>query len=262
VRWPRKETGPNVGLRSAPIALLERKNTSSDDHSLSDRPAFLETPRNAIGPVVKEKVIVTGRTFIIQRPERSDHLLDDPRVRASYSADEYLPYWTDLWPAGRMLAKVILREPWASGLKTLELGCGLGLPGIAALSQGLRVTFADCDATALRFAAENARANHFEDFDLLQMDWRCPPGDLAFPIILASDLAYELRNLAPLAALIKKALMPGGICLLTDPDRPLAPRLREELTFDGLRFTTQVVRAGEPGGRRTKGTLYRIYHAH
>jgi predicted nicotinamide N-methyase len=261
VRWSRKEIDPSVDLRFAPFALLERENPSSVDHSLPDRPAFPETPSNAIGPVVKEKIIVDGKILIIQRPEGSDHLLDDPRVRASFSADEYLPYWTDLWPAGRMLAKVILREPWPPGMKALELGCGLGLPGIAALSQGLRVTFADCDMTALRFAAENARANQFENFDLLRLDWRCPPDDLAFPVILASDLAYELRNLAPLAALIKKALMPGGICLLTDPDRPLAPRLREELTFEGLRFTTQVVRAGEPGGRRTKGTLYRIYHA-
>jgi predicted nicotinamide N-methyase len=160
-----------------------------------------------------------------------------------------------------MLAKVILRELWTPGLKALELGCGLGLPGIAALRQGLRVTFADCDMTALRFASENARANHFENFDLMRLDWRRPPDDLAFPVILASDLAYELRNLAPLAALIKKVLSPGGICLLTDPDRPLAPRLREELTFEGLKFTTQLVRAGEPGGHRTKGTLYRIYHA-
>jgi len=219
-----------------------------------------ETPWDAIGTITKEDVIIQGRTFVIQRPDRSDHLIDDPSVQAAFAADEYLPYWTDLWPAARMLAKVILQEPWMSGSKALEIGCGLGLPGIAALSQGLRVTFADCDARALRFAAENARANHFDGFDVLRLDWRHPP-NLVFPIILASDLAYELRNLAPLAALIKKTLAPGGVCLLTDPDRPLAPRLREELTFKGLRFTTRLVRAGEPGGRRTRGTLYRIYHA-
>jgi predicted nicotinamide N-methyase len=220
-----------------------------------------ETPWNAIGPRVKENVFVGGRTFVIERPDRSDHLLDNPSVQAAFSADEYLPYWTDLWPAARMLAKVILREPWTPGMHALEIGCGLGLPGIAALSQGLHVTFADCDATALRFAADNARANHFEEFGLLQLDWRCPPDDLLFPIILASDLAYELRNLAPLAAMIKRTLAPGGVCMLTDPDRPLAPRLREEFAYEGLAFTTQVVRAGEPGGRRTKGTLYRIYHS-
>ena len=51
------------------------------------------------------------------------------------------------------------------------------------------------------------------------MDWRYPPEDLQFPIILASDLIYEMRNVAPLVALIRKMLAPGGTCLLTDQDR-------------------------------------------
>jgi predicted nicotinamide N-methyase len=220
-----------------------------------------ETPWNAIGPVIKEKVIISGRSFVIERPDRSDQLLDDPLVQAAFKIDEYLPYWTDLWPAARMLAKVILREPWEPETSALEIGCGLGLPGIAALSRGLHVTFADCDATALQFAAQNARLNHFHDFDLLPLDWRFPPEGLTYPIVLASDLSYELRNLAPLAVFINKCLAPDGVCLLTDPDRPLAPRLREELAYEGLRFETQLIRAGQPGGRRTKGTLYRIYHA-
>jgi hypothetical protein len=67
--------------------------------------------------------------------------------------------------------------------------------------------------------------------------------------------------LAPLASFIKKVLQPGGICLLTDPSRPLAPRLREELNYERLFFTTQVVRAGEPGSQRVKGALYRIRHS-
>ncbi len=231
------------------------------DQSSLSIPVLTETPWDAIGPIAKERVLVVGRSFIIHRPDQSEHLLDHPSVQASFAADEYLPYWTDLWPAARMLAKVIAREFWTPGTPALEIGCGLGLPGIAALSQGLQVTFADCDATALRFAADNARANNLHDFRLLQLDWRCPPSDLSFPIILASDLAYELRNLAPLATFIKRVLQPGGICLLTDPNRPLAPRLREELSYERLFFTTQVVRAGEPGSQRVKGTLYRIRHS-
>ena len=224
-------------------------------------PVLPETPWEAIGPIVKERVLIDDRSFIIYRPDQSKHLLDDPSVQASFAADEYLPYWTDLWPAARMLAKVIARENWTPGTPALEIGCGLGLPGIVALSRGLQVTFADCDATALRFAADNAQANNLHHFRLRQLDWRRPPHGLAFPIILASDLAYELRNLAPLAGIIKRMLQPGGICLLTDPNRPLAPRLREELTYERLSFTTQVVRAGEPGGQRVKGTLYRIRHS-
>jgi predicted nicotinamide N-methyase len=217
-----------------------------------------ETPPEALGPIVREPVIIEGRTFLISRPDESDRLLDHPIVRSAFADDEYLPYWADLWPAARMLAKAIVRQSWPAGLEALEVGCGLGLPGIAALAVGLRVTFSDYDATALRFAAENARANGFHDYQLLQLDWRYPPAGLQAPVILASDLLYEQRNVAPLVALIKQVLTPGGLCLLTDQDRVPSYTLRETLTAEGLAFTTQVARAGEPGGRRVKGTLYRI----
>jgi predicted nicotinamide N-methyase len=222
------------------------------------RPPLPETPLEALGPVVREHVLIEGRTFIIDRPGESDRLLDHPTVRAAFARDEYMPYWADLWPAARMLAKAVLRQSWPAGLRALEVGCGLGLPGIAALAAGMRVTFSDYDATALRFAAGNARANGFADFDLLQMDWRYPPEGLRVPLVLASDLIYEMRNVAPLVALIKQVLTPDGMCLLTDQDRVPSHVLRETLAAEGLPFTTQLMRAGEPGGRRLKGTLYRI----
>src|SRR5207302_2858191 len=173
----------------------------------------------SLGPLVREEVIVEGRTFVIVRPGQSDRLLDHPAVLSAFAADEYMPYWADLWPAARMLAKAVLREAWPPGLEALEIGCGLGLPGIAALAAGLRVTFSDYDATALHFAADNAALNGFDAFQLLQLDWRSPPADLKVPVVLGSDLIYELRNVAPLVGLIKQVLRPGGVCLLTDQDR-------------------------------------------
>ncbi len=222
-------------------------------------PQLPATPDDACGPPVREAVIVEGRTFLLNRPGNSDDALDHPYVQGAFAADEYMPYWMDLWPGARMLAKVILREPWpAQGLDMLEVGCGLGLAGIAALACGHRVTFSDYDATALRFAAANARLNGFDDFRLLQMDWRHPPADLRVPVILASDVIYEIRNIAPLLALIKKVLLPGGVCLMTDQDRTPMQHLRKSLDEEGFVWTPQLVRAGEPGGHRVKGTLYRI----
>ena len=227
------------------------------DPPFEKRP-FPETPRDALEPLVRETVIVDRRRFLIDRPAESDHLLDHPTIRAAFAADEYLPYWTELWPAARMLAKVVLREPAAPGLEALEVGCGLGLPGIAALAAGLRVTFSDCDLTALHFAAENARLNGFHEFRLLPLDWRSPPEGLRVPVLLASDLIYELRNINPLVALLQKVLLPGGVCLLTDQDRLPAYNLTDALVGEGLPFTTRTLHAGAPGARRVKGTLYRI----
>jgi len=219
-----------------------------------------EAVLDSLGPMVREQVFVEEKAFVIVRPGQSDRLLDHPAVLSAFAADEYMPYWADLWPAARMLAKAILREKWTPGLEALEIGCGLGLPGIAALSMGLRVTFSDYDATALRFAGNNARLNGFEEFNLLQLDWRSPPADLKFPVVFGSDLIYELRSVSPLVGLLKQVLHPEGVCLLTDQDRVPSHLLRETLTREGMTFTTRTMRAGEPGGRRLKGTLYRVTH--
>jgi predicted nicotinamide N-methyase len=219
---------------------------------------FPETPVHALGQIVRERIVVDGRTFWITRPDASNQLMEHPVIKANYAVNEYLPFWTELWPAARMLAKVVLRESWLPGTRALEIGCGLGLPGIAALACGLEMTFSDLDATALRFAGDNARLNGFKKFQLLPLDWHRPPQGLQVPVILASDLIYELRAINPLVALIQQVLAPGGICFLVDQNRLPSYNLTDALIGEGLPFTTQVVRAGEPGGRRVKGTLYRI----
>jgi predicted nicotinamide N-methyase len=226
------------------------------------RPVFMETPPGAIAHVRRETVVVNQRQILIERPAESDALLDEPAILAANLNDDYMPYWADIWPAARMMAKAILREPFEnfpqpSG-EALELGCGLGLAGIAALMRGLRVVFSDYDLTALKFAERNARLNGLVRFRTMPLDWRFPPDNQQFPLIIAADLTYEMRNVEPLVALIRRLLLPGGTCLLTDPDRSPAPRLRERLAEVGLPYTTQFIRAGEPGGMRTKGTLYRI----
>src|SRR5262249_16105585 len=151
----------------------------------------------------------------------------------------YLPYWADLWPAARMLGAAILREQWTPGAEALEIGCGLGLPGVVALSVGLRVTFSDYDPTVLRFAADNARRNGFGVVRMLRLDWRNPPEGIRVPVVLASDLVYEERNVEPVAKLIRTVLAPGGLCLMADQDRVPSQAMRQALADAGLPFTTQ-----------------------
>jgi predicted nicotinamide N-methyase len=227
-------------------------------------PEFVETPLNAIPDRQIERVIIDRFEFQVERPADSYALLDDPIVLEAHERDEYMPYWADLWPAARMLAKAVAKEDWSKypkagdKLEVLELGCGLGVPGLTALACGLRVIFSDYDLTAVRFAAANARRNKLFDFKSMPLDWRSPPADLHVPVILGADLTYETRNIDPLVKLIRQVLLPGGVCLLTDQDRTPAPLLREQLGYAGLKYETEIVRAGEPGGYRLQGTLYRI----
>ena len=221
-------------------------------------PRFHATPPEAITEIVRDTVYVGDYSFRIDRPVDWDKLLDHPWVRSAAASDDYVPYWAQLWPAARMLAKVVVREKWIQPLPVLEIGCGLGLAGIAALARGLKVTFSDVDETALRFAADNARLNGFKGFTTLPLDLRCPPNDIQYPVVIGSDLMYEERLVDPLVNLLDAVLAPGGLCLITDPDRTPARVFRWKLAEAGYDVAPERVRAGEPGGERTKGTLYRI----
>jgi hypothetical protein len=91
-----------------------------------------------LGNIIREKVIIEDRTYWIDHPSEGDRLIDHPAVHDAFARDEYMPYWTDLWPASRMLAKAILHEPWTP--ETVAL-----VDGIAGNLQRLR-----CVCPALR----------------------------------------------------------------------------------------------------------------
>jgi predicted nicotinamide N-methyase len=225
-------------------------------------PRLHATPPEAVAETVRETVFVDDYTFQIERPTDSDKLLDHPWVRSAYAADEYVPYWPSLWPAARMLAKAVVREPWEKypqPVRVLEIGCGLGLAGVACLARGLHVTFSDVDETALTFAAANARLNGFPiGFRTRPLDFRCPPATEQYPVVIGSDLMYAARLVEPLVGVLAAVLAPGGTCLIADPDRLAARVFKWRLEEVGYDVTAQFIRAGEPGGERTKGTLYRI----
>lgn len=230
---------------------------------MSNPTRIICTPADAVAERILETVIVERRTFILERPSGIELVFNHPIVLSTYATHEYIPYWTDLWAAGRMLAKVVLRESWEqwpAPVQALEIGCGLGLGGIAALARGLHVTFSDIDEMAVRFATANAARNGFTQFAALPLDMRSPPEGVTFPVIIGSDLMYIEAMVEPLAAFIKATLAPGGLALITDPDRECARSFRWRCGEAELDVEPSFIRAGEPGGERTKGTLYRIRH--
>ena len=232
---------------------------SSLEHS--PRPFIHTTPPDAVGQSIQRKVSIGDRTFTIAYPGNADQLLDHSSTHEAFNADEYMPYWAELWPASQMLGEAVLKEAeqqqWTNGTTALEIGCGVGLPGIVALSLGLRVIFSDYDKTATEFAASNAQQNGFDNFETLPLDWRVPP-DFQVPLILAADVIYEERNIEPLIQFIQSVLAPGGTCLLSDPDRSTRGGFRYALKRSPLSFSAQSAQAPGPENRLVQGTVYRI----
>lgn len=181
-------------------------------------------------------------------PGQPDSLLDEKSVRAANHHDDYMPYWAYLWPAAIAMSQQIINGPWAKGTEVLELGCGVGLVGLAALAVGCRVTMTDYDPQAVVVAAHNARLNGFTDFDVQQLDWRNPPAR-QFPVILGCDLLYEERNLEPILNLLDRMLSPGGECWLADGGRrhiQLFLRLAGERGFEIRIFNAEGIELSVP----------------
>ena len=167
------------------------------------------------------------RSVHLTLPANPDGFVDDKDVLAAGERDDYMPFWANLWPASLPMARQVASQSWSAGLRTLEVGCGIGLVGIAALSRGLDVTFSDYDPLAVEIARGNARQNGFvtEAPADMRFDWR----DLKavtlqpFPVILGCDVLYELDTHGPVLDVIDRFMNVDGICWLGDPGRQYLP---------------------------------------
>jgi len=225
------------------------------------KPRIHRTPSEAITERTREQVCVDGVNFQIERPLSPDLFFDHPKVREAYDQDEFIPYWTELWPAAWLLTQAILREPWeqyAQPVEILELACGLGLPGLAALHRGLWVTFSDIDELAVDFAVYNAKLNGFSRFDRRAIDLRSPPADLRVKVLIGADLLYEQRLLEALIPFIQATLAPDGVCLIADPDRVTARPFHHLTEAAGLTVERTPVSAPDGSGATIFGAIYRI----
>jgi predicted nicotinamide N-methyase len=132
------------------------------------------------------------------------------------------PFWAAIWSAAPALAERVVGKCWPPGMSALELGCGVGLPGLGALAAGMSVTFSDYIPLAVRLALENAHRNGFSAATGFQLDWHKPPAVKPFPLVLASDVLYEQQLHADLLTTLDRVLAPDGECWIGDPLRSAA----------------------------------------
>jgi predicted nicotinamide N-methyase len=170
--------------------------------------------------LVDQVVALPGRELVLRAPRDSELLLDEE----AFAHEEFLPYWAELWPSAVALARVIARRP-LTGRRVLELGCGLGLPAIAAALAGGRVLATDWSEDAVAMTAANAARNEAH-LDAAVFRWDADPAGLGppWPLVLASDVLYEPRNVPLLLALLPRVTAAGGEAWLADPGRAPAAR--------------------------------------
>ncbi|UGS36622.1 class I SAM-dependent methyltransferase [Capillimicrobium parvum] len=168
---------------------------------------------------VEEVVGLDGRELLIVRPRDSEALLDEE----AFEQEELLPYWAELWPSALALARAVGGRALHRA-RVLELGCGLGLPAIAAALAGGRVTATDWSADAIAFTARNAARNGAAVRTAV-VSWAEADPLLAqapWDLVLGSDLLYERRNVPLLLDLLPRLVGERGAVWIADPGRASA----------------------------------------
>lgn len=200
--------------------------------------AALRAEATKAGPLREDRITLprSERVLTIHRPEDTDalldHVVDDP--------EQNLPYWAEIWPSGIALADAILADPTiVRGKRTLELGAGIGVTAIAALSSSAKLLAVDYAPEALTLCRFNALVNTGQDVETCQLNWRRPDAGFkarvgnGFPVVLAADVLYERRDVAPLLTLVDSLVAADGVFWLAHPRRDPALRFIEAMVTDG-----------------------------
>jgi predicted nicotinamide N-methyase len=169
--------------------------------------------------LVEDVVGIGGRELSLLRPREPDALLSEE----AFAHEEFLPYWAELWPSALALARVVGVRA-LRGARVLELGCGLGLPSLAAAAAGGRVVATDWSPDAVAMTARNAERNGLR-VEAMVASWTAPEALIAhapWDLVLASDVLYERRNGEALLPLLPRLIDSRGEIWLADPGRPAA----------------------------------------
>jgi predicted nicotinamide N-methyase len=153
-----------------------------------------------------------------------------PRSAAALAGEEdgaagfvYPPHWAEPWPSGVELAHAVAADDW-HGAAVVDLGCGLGLPSVAAAGAGARVLATDRSPDAVTFAAVNAECTGVV-IETAVCRWAEPRPLLErapWRLVLAADVLYGQECVDELLELLPRLVDDNGEVLLADPQRPLA----------------------------------------
>lgn len=177
-----------------------------------------------INEFVTQTIELPSGELKVLQPADAAEIPDDHQVEWAPIA----PYWSVLWRSGVALARELDLED-LTGLRVVELGCGLAIPSIAAARGGAEVIATDGDIDALAVVRRNAEANSVE-LKTAAVDW-ADPNELVdrgpFDIALASDVLYERPGVAMLLNLLPRL---APVAWVADPGRPAAEAFFEQAT--------------------------------
>jgi predicted nicotinamide N-methyase len=199
-------------------------------------------------PLVDRSVEAAGRIWRITSVENLDALLE--RVHTDNELETF-PYGLLFWPSAIGLAEHLSeKRHLMQGKRVLEIGAGVGLPGIVAQSLGAIVSQSDYQADALLLSRINAVQNGVQGIETFIADWRDFSPETKYDVVIGSDVMYERSVHDALADVLGRAIAPGGLILLSDPMRPQAMEFMDRMERGGRRYTMESEQVWWEGDRK------------
>ncbi len=121
------------------------------------------------------------------------------------------PFWIRLWEAAIILSRFMVNLKPARGTTVLELGAGLGAPGLAAAGLGCQVTLSDYEEIILNFERVSAAASKLDTVRFEMLDWLNPPEMERYDIILGAEILFREEFFEPLLGILRHTLKPDGV---------------------------------------------------
>jgi len=171
--------------------------------------------RGDLATAVCDRRAAEGLDLRLLRPATLAGSFDPAALLRGDEVDEP-PYWMHLWPGASALASVLaVAAEVRAGCRFIELGCGLGLPSLAAARRGATVLATDWKREPLPWVRASAAMSALR-LDAMQMSWR----DLAlrpvFDVCAGADVAYDTEAEPMLVAALGSLLRGGGVAWLSD----------------------------------------------
>lgn len=159
------------------------------------------------------------------------------------------PYWALVWTGARAIASVVAGRSLPGFTRVLDLGCGLGLSGLAAARRGFPVTFGDYLDEPLEFVRATIARAGIARSDVRRIDFTRDAPLEQYHLILAADIVYDPAHYDPLASYLDAALAPRGRILLTESLRADARVFLEGMRARGFADDRRALWVMEDGRR-------------
>jgi predicted nicotinamide N-methyase len=207
-------------------------------------------------PLVRLACQAAGREWQITAVEDQDALLEGVETL------ERPPYGLMLWESAVALARWLAGCAHLRQARLLELGAGVGLPGLVARWLGAQVCQTDYEPRALALAHYNGQCNGIEGIELLLGDWREWNHDVRYDFIVGADILYERACHPHVAGILDRNLAAGGTVVFADPVRRQALDFVADLERDSWHVELEVepIRL-HPRGREVETAIFVLQRA-